>query len=121
MSESDLERTLAWQMRVAGLPPFQQEYQFALPARKWRADFAFIGPRLLVEVEGAVWTGGRHTTGAGFVADLAKYNAAAIAGWVVVRVTGDMIADGTALALIEQALERAAAPATVVTVAAVEG
>ena len=99
---SDLERTLAWQLRAAGIA-YEQEVCFA-PPRKWRADFAFPAARLLVECEGGVWTGGRHVTGAGFVADIAKYNAAALAGFRLIRVTGDMIADGRALALIEQAL-----------------
>jgi very-short-patch-repair endonuclease len=112
---SDLERILAWQLRAAGVP-FEQEVCFA-PPRKWRADFAFSAARLLVEVEGGVWTGGRHTTGAGFVADISKYNAACLGGYRLLRVTGDMVKDGRALALIEQALQ-AAAPATVVTVAA---
>jgi len=39
-----------------------------------------------LEVEGGVWTGGRHTRGAGFIEDMEKYNAAACMGWFVLRI-----------------------------------
>jgi hypothetical protein len=38
-----------------------------------------------LEVEGGVFSRGRHVRPAGFIADCEKYNAAAIAGWRVVR------------------------------------
>lgn len=102
---SDPERQFVWQLRAAGLLDYHQEYIFAYP-RKWRADFAFIEDRLLVEIEGGVWSGGRHTRGSGFVKDLDKYNHATLLGYRLLRVTPAMIEDGTALALVEQALGR---------------
>jgi very-short-patch-repair endonuclease len=44
-----------------------------------------------VEIEGGVWRGGRHTTGAGFTRDCEKYLAASALGWMVLRLTPDMI------------------------------
>jgi len=67
-----------------GIPIPQTEHQFCA-SRKWRFDFAWPLQRLALEVEGGVWTGGRHTRGSGFVKDLAKYNTAASMGWRVVR------------------------------------
>jgi hypothetical protein len=42
--------------------------------------------------------------GAGFTADCEKLNAAALAGWLVLRVTSAHVADGRALAWILEAL-----------------
>lgn len=76
----------------------EREYVFSSP-RKWRADFAFVAEKILVEIEGAVWSGGRHTRGTGFSSDCDKYNAAAILGYRVLRFTTDMVATGRAIDL----------------------
>lgn len=55
--------------------------------RKWRFDYAIPHLRIALEVEGGVWTGGRHTSSAGFLRDMEKYNEAALNGWVVLRCT----------------------------------
>ena len=100
---SEAEETLAFQIRAAGLPEPVREHRFA-PPRRWRADFAFVDAHVLVEVEGGRWVGGRHTSPTGFAADCEKYNTAALMGWAVLRVTPEMVSDGTALAYIERAL-----------------
>lgn len=68
------------------------EFRFA-EGRRWRFDFAWPEQRVAVELEGATWTRGRHTRGAGFAADCAKYNEAVALGWRVLRYTADMITD----------------------------
>jgi hypothetical protein len=55
------------------------------PTRKWRFDYAWEDYRIALEVEGGVWVGGRHTSGAGFVKDMEKYNEAACLGWRIIR------------------------------------
>ncbi len=90
-------------MKAVGLSP-EREYLFARP-RKWRADFAFPDSKLLIEFEGGVFVEGRHTRGAGFVADCEKYNAAAVLGFTVLRFTDKHVRQGTALATIEKALD----------------
>lgn len=87
---SPLEAMFLMQTRLLGLPTPEREYKFH-PKRRWRFDFAWPALMLAVEVEGAVWSGGRHTTGAGFTLDCEKYNEATILGWRILRVTGEQV------------------------------
>jgi len=63
-----------------------REYEFH-PKRKWRFDYALPRERIALEVEGGVWQYGRHNRAAGFLGDMDKYNAAAVLGWRVIRIT----------------------------------
>lgn len=72
--------------------------------RDWRFDFAWPELRIALEIEGAPGRG-RHTNVAGFTEDCHKYNAAALLGWTVYRVTGRMVHDGTAIRLLGRALK----------------
>lgn len=103
MSKSNLEETLLFQIQVLGLPAPIREFRWH-PTRRWRFDFAWPSILIAVEVEGGTWSGGRHVRGGGFEADCEKYNEAALAGWIVLRVTGSMIKEGRAIRLIERAL-----------------
>lgn len=64
----------------------EREFRFH-PRRKWRFDFAWPQILVAVEIEGGVWSGGRHSGGAGMAADCDKYNAAVALGWKVLRFT----------------------------------
>ncbi|MGY6272420.1 hypothetical protein ACXIUT_22260 [Achromobacter denitrificans] len=100
---SALEERFARDLRALKVLEPQREYRFALP-RMWRFDFAWPEQRFAVEIEGGVWTNGRHTRGSGFVADTEKYNAAALAGWKVLRFTEKSVRDGSAVELVAQVL-----------------
>lgn len=100
MSESKLEKTLAFQLRTTDLPAPEREYRFH-DTRGWLFDFAWPDHMLAVEVEGGTWQKGRHTTGKGFHDDCIKYNHAVLGGWRVLRFTADMVNDLTALTFIE--------------------
>ena len=105
MSKSELEDAFAFKVRVAGLPTPERDFRFH-PTRRWKLDFAWKDYMLAAEVEGGVWTNGRHTRGAGFIKDCIKYNEAAVMGWVVLRFAGAMITDGVALECLERMIER---------------
>lgn len=74
----------------------EREYQFN-PDRKWRFDFAVPGKKLGVEIEGGIWTQGRHNRGSGYEKDLRKYNSAARLGWIVLRFTTAMVMSAEAI------------------------
>ena len=78
------------------------EYKFH-ETRKWRFDFAFPASLVALEVEGGVWTGGRHTTPAGYVKDIEKYNTAGSMGWIVLRVTPDELGMQETVEMIKKA------------------
>jgi very-short-patch-repair endonuclease len=59
--------------------------------RKWRADFAHVESRTLLEIEGGIYIQGRHNRPQGFAADAEKYLEAALAGWRVLRLTEPQI------------------------------
>lgn len=63
-------------------PDAVAEHQFAKP-RRWRFDFAIPSRKLAIEVNGAVWTNGRHSRGSGLVKEYEKMRAAAVLGWRV--------------------------------------
>lgn len=97
--QSEGEVTLARDLRALKIN-FEQEYKFH-EERNWRADFLITGTKILVEVEGGIWSGGRHTRGKGFIADMEKYNAAAVMGFKVLRFDTQQVKSGLAIKQIE--------------------
>lgn len=100
---SPIEETLALQIRINNLPTPVREHRFD-EVRRWRFDFAWPDRKLAAECEGGVYIQGRHTRGSGFEKDLEKYNAAAIAGWMVLRFTKAQVKAGVALQLLRGVL-----------------
>ena len=84
------------------------EYRFA-PPRRWRFDYCWQKEKVALEVEGAVWTRGRHTRGAGFLKDMEKYNEAARLGYLVIRTTPKALFNDATVSLIQDVLKRRAA------------
>ncbi|MDC5019817.1 endonuclease domain-containing protein [Acinetobacter baumannii] len=96
---SEGEMVLATHLRACKIG-FEQEYKFH-PKRKWRADFLITGTKILIEVEGGIWSGGRHTRGKGYLGDMEKYNSAAMMGFTVLRFSTEQVKSGMALKQIE--------------------
>ena len=71
----------------------------------WRFDYAFPDFKVALEVEGGVFTGGRHTRSLGFLNDIEKYNAAAVLGWTVVRTVPDELYTEKNLAMLKALIE----------------
>lgn len=106
MAKSDLEERFLAQLHEAGIRPSCRELMFAKEAmgRKWRFDFAWPDERVAVEIQGGVWTRGKHGRGAGIVKDYEKGNAACVLGWRVLKGDASMIRDGSLIDALKQCL-----------------
>ena len=93
-------------LKQRGLPHPHREFRFE-PSRRWRADYCWPERGIILEVEGGVWTGGRHTRGSGFLKDAEKYNHAATLGYRVVRVTPSTLCAEDTLDMLTKLLEAA--------------
>lgn len=74
------------------------------PTRRWRFDYAWPEHKIALEVEGGVWTGGRHTRGAGFLGDMEKYNEAGRLGWRVFRCVPKALVTTATATMIKEAI-----------------
>lgn len=90
------------QLALLGYPEPKPEYKF-LTDRKYRFDRAWVEFVIAVEYEGGVWISGRHNRPSGYIIDCEKYSLASIAGWILIRLTKEIILSGVALELVEAA------------------
>jgi very-short-patch-repair endonuclease len=90
VSELEASFETYWQMFAPPYIELRCEVLFA-PPRKYRFDFAHMASLTAIELEGGVWSGGRHTRPKGFEDDCQKYNLATCEGWAVLRYTGKML------------------------------
>lgn len=74
----DPQIVLAW-FKQHGLSP-TPELKFH-PVRKWRFDFGFEKEKVALEVQGGLFSNGRHSRGASLLKEHEKLNAAAQMGW----------------------------------------
>lgn len=104
----DYKLELESQMRDEGLPTYEREFKFN-DKRGWRFDYFFPSERVAVEYEGGIFAKGRggHSSVSGILRDIDKYNEAALAGIIVIRVTAQTVANGEAVRLLFRAIERA--------------
>jgi very-short-patch-repair endonuclease len=97
------ECAFALHCRAEGLDP-EREFRFH-PVMLWRFDFAWPAHMLAVEIEGGIWSGGAHTRGKHFESDCAKYAAATLMGWRVLRYSTGMVLRGDAIRDVLEALK----------------
>jgi len=90
---------------------FERECRF-YRLRRWKSDYRVTnvllnGQMVLVEIEGAVYTKGRHTRGKGYENDMRKYNRAQAMGYYVLRFSTNMVLRGEARAFLAEHLRPA--------------
>ncbi|MGI8655453.1 MAG: hypothetical protein ACR2LC_09565 [Pyrinomonadaceae bacterium] len=114
----DYKADFLQQIALAGLRAPIPEFKFDAK-RKWRFDWAYFQPRkIAIEYEGGILAGsgagvcracgqtskGAHARVTGILRDIEKYTEAALAGWLVIRITPVSVRDGTALRYVQRAL-----------------
>lgn len=91
VQKPDYDGTMKIACERAGVPlPDEKEYGFH-DDRQWRFDYAWTTEQVALEIEGGVFTRGRHVRGKGYSGDMEKYNEAQLAGWLVLRCRPDQI------------------------------
>ena len=75
---------------VLGGPELTPEFRFH-PTRKWQLDYYHAETMTAIELEGGIFSGGRHSRAKGMQGDCDKYNAAAAIGITVFRLTTGQI------------------------------
>lgn len=100
---SQLELSLLKKLRRAGLPVGEAGQQI-IPGRRFEFDRVWRDQRVCVEVQGATFVKGGHSSGVGIERDCEKACLAAIHGWRYLPVTKQMIESGRAVELIAQAV-----------------
>lgn len=90
VQSSAAETELAALLRKAKLKGFKRQVKY-VPGRKFSADFAFPEQKLIVEVDGGIYTRRAHGSVGGIISDMKRTNFAAINGWRVMRYRPDEI------------------------------
>lgn len=101
---SEPEFIFAHQALADKLPPFECEYRFD-EERRFRFDFAIVEHRLAVEIDGAIWARGAHSSPMGILRDMEKLNLAVMRGWWVLRFTPAQVKSGEAIETVKKWLE----------------
>ena len=108
-----LEDELAYQLDLAKIE-YQREFQ-AIEGRRFRWDFLFpvdswmVGlpsSPVLLEVQGAIFVKGGHSTGTGIMRDHEKNNLAVVNGYRVLYANSPTIKSGEALRWVQEAVKK---------------
>ena len=91
-------------LKSEGIPIPEAEFRFA-PPRRWRFDYFWPEHGLALEIDGAVWTGGRHTRGSGWMKDTEKLNEAACMGYRMLRCTPQQLLTVQMIGVIRKTLQ----------------
>lgn len=100
---SQLELLLLNRLERAGLPLGEAQV-IGIPGRRFAFDRAWKEQRVAVNVQGATFVKGGHSSGVGIARDCEVACLAAIAGWRYLPVTKQQIESGQAVTWIAAAL-----------------
>lgn len=102
-SESELERMIHELLTRAGLPAPQKQFQAPwLESARGRVDLAYTEHEIVIEGDSRRW----HGRFGAFEVDRRRDIAAQLAGWMILRITWEMVVDdpGFVIASVREAL-----------------
>lgn len=99
---SQLEDMLGLLLKHEGLPIPKRQFRFC--DRLWKFDFAWPDLKVVVDVQGGIWSRGAHVRGRGYINDCEKKNQATLMGYRVLYVCANHIENGMAIEWIKKAL-----------------
>ena len=100
----DIEGALVVELQRAGLGGYERNYKFD-PRRKLELDFAWVGARVAIEVQGGIHSRGAHVRPEGYRRDAEKSRRAQLMGWMVLPCLAADVKDKSIIADVETALE----------------
>lgn len=71
--------------RLLDGPPLETEFKFH-DERQWRNDYLHRPTKTIIELDGGVYSGGRHVRPKGFIDDCVKLNEATMLGYFLIRI-----------------------------------
>lgn len=108
-----------WLHENYGLMGVQAEYRFdeheeGKKRRKWLFDYAIVSRKVAIEIEGGIYgyrnkdghweKSGAHSSPAGILRDIEKYNRAQLLGWIVIRTPPKQLMTGHTLDMVKAAV-----------------
>ena len=100
----NLEDEFEFQLKSIGILNYVREFS-AIKGRRFRFDFAFIEEKVLIEIQGGIYSyKPSHASASGIRRDCEKANLAVAHGWRLFHFTPDMVRSGEAVRMIEEAL-----------------
>ena len=91
--------------RALSLPDSVTEFKFA-KRRRFRFDYAWPDHKVALEVDGGVWTRGRHVRPVGYINDQEKMNLARELGWVVIHCQPQDLLTTKTINMIQSSIEK---------------
>lgn len=79
-----------WQR--CGGPELRKEFRFC-ETREWRNDYLHEATRTIIELDGGIYSGGRHVRPQGFIEDCVKLNTATMLDYRLIRIPTGMATD----------------------------
>ncbi len=109
-ANNDAEDRFGAQLVAFRLPDFEHHFRFAQSLhadnkrKRWIADYANHEFKVMVEIDGGIWTGGAHGHPVDITRNMMKQNDAALLGYQTLRFATDWVKNKHAIEFLQRFL-----------------